>query len=59
MPYCGQNGLPPRPSIWLHFPPRTCREAFAEEARGCLDHIEIAFLRLYLQYYLDLYRYAP
>ena len=24
-----------------------------------MDHIEIACLRLYLQYYLDLYHYAP
>ena len=24
-----------------------------------MDHIEIACLRLYLQYYLDLYRYVP
>ena len=24
-----------------------------------MDHIEIACLHLYLQYYLDLYRYAP
>ena len=35
-----------------------CRKASEEEERG-LDHIYIAYLRLYFLNYLDSYRYAP